>query len=90
MPTYTVVTPLKTGDGMLEPGEPVELKAKEARELLAAGVISKPALALPAPAPKDPSSGDSSNPNASKGDGKQSTDDGGASDTKDGGDPPQT
>ncbi len=45
MPTYTVLTPLLTGDGRLEPGETVDLKVKDARDLLASGAITKEAPA---------------------------------------------
>ncbi len=45
MPTYTVLTPLLTGDGRLEPGDTVDLKVKDARDLLAAGAITKEAPA---------------------------------------------
>ncbi|EHP39422.1 hypothetical protein OR16_31724 [Cupriavidus basilensis OR16] len=41
MPKFWVLTPLLTAEGRLEPGEEVDLKPKEARELLAAGAISK-------------------------------------------------
>lgn len=49
MPTYLVMTPLELGgDERVEAGETVDLKVKDARELLAIGAISKD---LPEPAP---------------------------------------
>ncbi|CAH0445497.1 hypothetical protein LMG10661_01715 [Ralstonia syzygii subsp. syzygii] len=57
MPTYLVLTPLLLGDDIrVEAGETVDLKVKDARELLAVGAISKdlpePAsAAAPKPAP---------------------------------------
>ncbi len=46
MPKYTVLSPVKTADGkgenrqQLEPGDTIELNAKDAKELIAAGVIA--------------------------------------------------
>lgn len=46
MPNYKVKTPLKGTDGVIEPGETVDLPAKAARELIACGAIEE--LAPPA------------------------------------------
>lgn len=40
--TYIARTPIKALDGMVAEGEPIELTAAEARELLAIGAIADP------------------------------------------------
>lgn len=41
MPSYKVKTPLKRSDGVVEPGETVDLTAKAAAELIACGAIEE-------------------------------------------------
>lgn len=52
--SYPVLSPIKTVDGMLMPGDEIECTAREAAELGAAGVIQLPEpiapIALDAPA----------------------------------------
>lgn len=99
MPTYTVVTPLKNGGELLEPGSPVDLKAKDAKDLLASGAIAKGApQSEPAPA-NAPASQPGTEPDGTDATGAQdpaqppengAQGEGGNGDSaKDGGDPPQ-
>lgn len=46
MPTYVVKTPLRTLDGIVDPGETIDLPAKEGEELLACGAV-EPGTAKP-------------------------------------------
>lgn len=41
--TYIATTPIKTLNGMVMPGEPIELTARDAAEMAAIGAIEAPA-----------------------------------------------